>query len=148
MGTPNGPKNMKKSLIFHILTHRPLKWPLWHLLAFFGLWEIFKGLQGQCNRKMSNWNQNMVSGVSEQNFLKTTIVSGWSASWNIGVLNICFVFSMTSVWKSDVMGNFSVRVQDSAARAFALSYSGKARKAALLHAAAMSRFCSLLLYLT
>ena len=26
--TPNGPKNMKKSLIFLILTHRPLQWPL------------------------------------------------------------------------------------------------------------------------
>ena len=35
--TPNGPKNMKKSLIFLILTHWPLQWPLWPLLAFFGL---------------------------------------------------------------------------------------------------------------
>ena len=26
--TPNGPKNMKKSLLFLILTHRPLQWPL------------------------------------------------------------------------------------------------------------------------
>ena len=26
--TPNGPKNMKKSFIFLILTHQPLQWPL------------------------------------------------------------------------------------------------------------------------